>query len=798
MIAPLAPYPRWRKVLRDIWSNKTRTMLVVLSIAAGIFAIGTINATQIILAHDLDTVYATIDPPSAVIGVSPFKEDVLEAIRAMPEIKEADARRTLGVRVRTGGNDWNDMTIYAVRDYHDIRVDKILPELGVWPPPDKKILIERQSLTLINTRIGDTVTVELPDGKRRDLAIVGTTHHLLLPPAKFSGIAYAYVNMDTLEWLGVSREFTALNFIVKENDRDKAHIERVAEKVRRKIENSGRTVFTTFVPTPGKHPASDAIEPLLLVLSALSYMTLLMSGFLVVNTINALLGQQLKQIGIMKAIGALSRQLIGIYLVMIIVFGLLALAIAIPLGALGAYGLTHYVAGLVNFEIVSSPLQPQVLGLQIIFGLLVPFIAALIPIISGVTVSVREAIYSETQAAGFGSGWVDQILQGVRGLPAPLLLALRNSVRAKARLALTLTTLIIGGAAFIGVYSVRASLLHTLDNAIQYRNYDVEIRFSRPYRLEAVQQIAENVNGVAWVEGWGFSVGRRIRDDDTESGSIQIFAPPANTRMIKPTILSGRWLLPDDANAVVINTDLLRDEADIQVGDEITLKINAKEKTYRVVGITRGILAGAYAYINYPYYASQVAGESGRVGILQIRFNSANENIQSQRTQTLESTFKTDYSVSSIRPTPNAVRSVREQFNILIVFLFIMAAIVGVVSALGLSGAMSMNVLERTREIGVMRSLGASDMSVLMVFLLEGIFIGVASWIGGSIFAYPLSVILSNQVGNSLVRAPLLYTFPPEGVALWLFGSIALATIATFAPAHRASMLSVREVLAYE
>jgi len=794
----LAPYPRWRKVLRDIWSNKTRTMLVVFSIAAGIFAIGTINSTQIILANDLNAVYATIDPPSAIIGVSPFKEDVLDAVRAMPEVKDADARRTISVRVKAGADEWNDMTLYAVRDYHDIRVDKIFPQVGAWPPPDKQILIERQSLALINARVGDTVTIELPDGKRRSLPIAGTTHHLLLAPAKFTGMAYAYVNMDTLEWLGVTREFTALNFIVNEKDRDKDHIERVAEKVRRKIENSGRTVFTTFVPTPGKHPASDALEPLLLVLSALSYMTLLMSGFLVINTINALLGQQLKQIGIMKSIGALSRQLIGIYIVMIVVFGLLALAIAIPLGALGAYGLTHYVGGLVNFEIVSSPLQPSVLALQFIFGLLVPLVAALIPIISGVTVSVREAIYSETQVAGFGNGLVDQILHRVRGLPAPLLLALRNSVRAKARLALTLTTLVIGGAAFIGVYSVRASLLQTLDNAIKYRDYDAEIRFSRPYRLEAVTQVAESVDGVDWAEGWGFSVGRRIRDDDTESGSIQIFAPPADTRMIKPTILSGRWLLPDDANAVVINTDLLRDETDIKVGDEINLKINAKEKTYRVVGVTRGILAGAYAYINYPYYSSQVAGESGRVGILQIRFKGHDSDAHARVAQTLESTFKADYSVSSIRPTPNAVRSVREQFNILIVFLFIMAAIVGVVSALGLSGAMSMNVLERTREIGVMRSLGASDMSVLMVFLLEGIFIGVASWIGGSIFAYPLSVILSNQVGDSLVRAPLLYTFPPEGVALWLLGSIALATLATFAPAHRASMLSVREVLAYE
>ncbi|HKZ69029.1 MAG TPA: FtsX-like permease family protein, partial [Anaerolineales bacterium] len=133
-----------------------------------------------------------------------------------------------------------------------------------------------------------------------------------------------------------------------------------------------------------------------------------------------------------------------------------------------------------------------------------------------------------------------------------------------------------------------------------------------------------------------------------------------------------------------------------------------------------------------------------------------------------------------------------------LVFLFIMAALVATVSALGLSGAMSMNVLERTREIGVMRAVGASDASVLLVFLIEGIVIGVVSWASGSVFAVPLSKILSDQVGNALLNAPLLYIFPPEGVALWLFGAIVLAAIATFMPAHRASQLSVREVLAYE
>ena len=790
--------PRWIKVLRDIWSNKTRTLLVVLSIAAGVFAIGTINTTQIILANDLGVVYRTIDPPAAIIGVSPFSEDLLDTIRAMPEVKDADARRSIIVRVKVGPAKWIDLNLFAARDFSDIRVDKIFSVSGAWPPPEKQILIERQSLNLLNAQLGDSVTLEMPDGKRRQLPIAGTTYHLLQPPAQFTNIASGYVDRETMVWLGLDRNFTTLEFTVNAQADDREHIERVAEKVRRKIENSGRVVFSTFVPTPGKHPAADSIEPLLLVLSALSYMTLLMSGFLVVNTINALLGQQIKQIGIMKSVGAVSGQLFVIYIVMITLFGVLALSIGIPLGAWGAWGLSNYTASIVNFEIVSSPFQPQVLALEIVFGLLVPLGAALLPVINGVTINVREAIYTQSSKVyGFGEHLIDDLIHRVRGLPSTVLLALRNSVRAKSRLAFTLITLTLGGGAFIGVYSVRASVLNTLANTLAYRQYDLEARLSRPYRQQAIEQIALGVKNVKQVESWGFNIARRIRADDTESASIQIFAPPAATQLLNPTLTAGRWLVPGDANAVVINTDVIRDEPDIKVGDTLTLRINSDDKDYTVVGIVRSVLAGPFAYINYPYYASYAAHDTGQANVLAIVLDDPTQ--QDRAAQDLETAFKSaDYDVSTIRTTGQATRSLGQQFDIILVFLFVMAALVAGVSAMGLSGAMSMNVLERTREIGVMRAVGASDLSVLMVFLIEGIFIGVVSWATGSVLALPLSRILSDRVGIALIRAPLLYDFPLAGVALWLIGAIFLAIIATYLPARRASQLSVREVLAYE
>jgi putative ABC transport system permease protein len=98
---------------------------------------------------------------------------------------------------------------------------------------------------------------------------------------------------------------------------------------------------------------------------------------------------------------------------------------------------------------------------------------------------------------------------------------------------------------------------------------------------------------------------------------MYVLAAPADTNLIQPTVLEGRWLLPDDENAIVVNTSVIKEEPDIRVGDEILLKIERREMTWRVVGIVRGVLTGPIAYANQPYFA-RVVGFVGRAGGVQI------------------------------------------------------------------------------------------------------------------------------------------------------------------------------------
>jgi putative ABC transport system permease protein len=321
------------------------------------------------------------------------------------------------------------------------------------------------------------------------------------------------------------------------------------------------------------------------------------------------------------------------------------------------------------------------------------------------------------------------------------------------------------------------------------------------------------VPGVADAESWNGSTARRVRPDGREGPNISIIAPPADTNLIQPTVLEGRWLLPDDDNAIVLNTSVIKEEPDVKVGDDILLKIERGESKWRVVGIVRGVLTGPIAYANQPYFAREF-GSVGRSGGVQIVAQNSQEPVSTSHpkgTRQPASAFHSELArrikehfdsrglrVSSTQTMSSLREDIEKSVNIIVSFLAIMAILIAIVGGLGLMGTMSINVLERTREIGVMRAVGASDGSVVKVFMVEGLFIGVLSWLIGAFLALPISKLLSDAVGVALTDAPLSYTFSTQGAFLWLGIVLILAAMASFLPARNASRLTVREVLAYE
>lgn len=795
--------PRWRKVIRDVWGAPTRTALVVLSIAVGIIAVGMVTGGYTVVSHDLPAQFNSVNPLHIRLATSGFDNDLVESIRRLEVVEDAAGARFQWVEVPLRDGTSQPLRLTVIDDFADQRINAVLPVAGSFDPGAMEIVIERTSFDALETAIGQALTITLPDDTRKPLQVVGSVHDLNEVAATFTGNAMGYIGFDTLEKLGYDRSYNQLYVRVAGDASDRTHNEELSRQVVDKVEKAGLTVYGTFVPEPGKHEMQQFLTPMLLILGAMGFLSLLLSGFLVVNIISALLAQQTRQIGVMKAIGAQGGQVALLYLATVLVYALVALAVALPLAWVVTSWFTGFAAGLMNFDVLSAPLSPAVVALLMVVGLLVPVGAALIPVRKGTRVTVREAIsdYGMGQSQ-FGGSRFDRVLEWtleqLRFLSRPTLLSLRNTFRRKGRLILTLITLTLASAIFISVFSVRASLYRTMADAFDYWNYEVSIDFDRPYRADYLTESALAVEGVHAAEAWGFRSATRIRPDDSESDNLLIIAPQPATQLLDPTLLEGRWLLPDDENAVVINTDLLSDEPDLRVGDSMVLDLDGRESEWVIVGLVRSVMSGPFAYANYPYFVDMIR-EVGQATTLNVALEAGDAANQLLMAERLEAHFKAlGLQVGSVTSTAREQEQIANQFGVLIIFLAIMALTLAIVGALGLMGTMSINVLERRREIGVMRSIGASTRAVMQIVIVEGVLIGAISWGLGALVAIWLGRVLSDAVGAGFINSELTWNYSLGGAAFWLLVMGLIAATASFVPARSAARLTVREVLAYE
>lgn len=794
---------RWKKVYRDLWNNRSRTILVILSIAAGVFAIGMIGSTQQALTASLAAQYAKLHPADAILETEPMlDDDFVTSIRHMRGVDEAEGRRSLLLRISLDGEGetWRDLTLYALQNYDDQRLFMIWPQESTWPPEKGQVLMERASMTYIGVQPGDKILIKTPDGRKFHLTVTGRVHDLYRIPPFLEGWIYGYVSMDTIRWMGEPEGYDEL--YVDTSGTSKEEIRLITDEVSDRIEGEGLPVYSKTLPNRGEHPLSYIIDTVLLLLGFVAVLSLFLSVLLVINIISALIAQQEKQIGIMKAIGARSWQIIGLYFGMVLALGLLACLIAIPLSALGADALAGFTAGLINFDAPDVKLTLRALVLQLGVGLLVPLIAAAPSILSGTNVSPARVLseYGINLVWG-GAGILDSILRRFPKLTRDLLLALRNPFRKRGRLILSLVTLTFAGAVFMGIVNLRASLNSALNEMFGFWRYDAWIIIDGYSPARRLLDHARAVPGVREAETWGFAIGRYIRPDGSESDDLYLMAPPAGTPFLDPPILEGRELRPGDTDSILVSPGQLAREPTLHLGGPMKVKIEGVEKTYTIVGIVNMIGNESIGYMtimDYSAYARHVH-EPNRANSIVLTLASDSLDVQHAITSAVEKQFdRADIEVISTFLVNDEREEIDAAFGILVVLLMIMTVILASVGGLGLMGTMSLNVIERTREIGVMRAYGASSAAIFRIVIIEGLLIGMMSWVLAIGLSIPISIVLARSVGESFMSYPMSVSYSISGIFGWAALVIVISIIASFLPALRAVRLTVTQVLAYE
>jgi putative ABC transport system permease protein len=281
--------------------------------------------------------------------------------------------------------------------------------------------------------------------------------------------------------------------------------------------------------------------------------------------------------------------------------------------------------------------------------------------------------------------------------------------------------------------------------------------------------------------------------------NLNILAPPAKTELVKPLLVSGRFINASDVRKLAISEAVLNYFPDLQVGDMLRLKAEGREEPWEVIGIFKfvgreGILA--YAPLEYIEQVTNLTGRSFSFRVVTEEHDRAYQDVIAEELDRFfrDKGFKVRQAQSGSASLDTAV----ESLDTLVIFLLIMAVLTAIVGSMGLTGTMGMNVLERTREIGIMRAIGADDRAVMRTVIAEGLVIGSISLVLAVIVSIPITYGLSWIVSVAIFQTPIHVVFTYLGYAIWLGLVLVLSTVASIVPARNAARLTIREVLAYE
>jgi putative ABC transport system permease protein len=779
------------KILRDLLLYKGRTLLVVLAIMVGVTTFGVMSYAQVALDTNVHETFLATDPTSGILTTSDFQEDLLGVVRQVPGVADVNPRRVMVVQFQSGSNPWKTVELHMIADFSNLSVGKLVYESGSQvPPPTGSFLLERSALAMFDVKAGDRVSVRLPGGKVVTMQIAGLVNDLGLIPSSAIPVGYAYVTPETMQQLGQPTAYNRLYVRVDRTLTTRPEVERVIAEVVKRVEQRGVTVQRSVVPNPWETPFESSANTALLLLTSLGILSLALSAFLVINIAAAVIAEQIRQIGVIKSLGGKTGQVVRLYLQMVFAYGFLALVIAVPVSLIGAYFLANFTAKQLDMDIVTFPIAPRVLILQFASAILLPMAAALIPILNGARITIRQAISSYGLTAASGG-----LLGRLSGLPGVVNMTIRTLFRRKVRIGLTLAALTLAGGMFIAVLGARRGLYQGIDAGQREWNYDVAVDLTQPYPISQAQNAIADLPDITY-ETWLLVDARRIFDDRV-GGSFTLVGLPRDSTMVTPGIRAGQGMDALGAGKLFVSGETYELIQQPSIGSQVNLQIFDKQQSLDVVGVSMTRFV-PLAYTDYQSLAD-VTGLSGLANRLVVRGPNNSPDAQSAlEKDVLDRLDRAGMQVIRSETTTENRLEAESQVGNIVMLLIVSAGLIAAVGGLGLASAMGLNVLDRTREIGVLRSLGARSHVVQRMVIAEGVLIGLTSYLPGIVLSVPLTRWLDTTLGVELFRTPLDYFFEWQAVLLWGAIILIVSIVASLLPARFASNLTIRETLAYQ
>lgn len=752
----------------DLRRSWRQVVLAVAALVVGLWGIGSILVSYSVLTRDLRQNFLATQPAHAIVVSPDFARLDLEGLRQRSGVEAADLRDLSMQRIEVAPGEWIPLWLFGVRDFGQTAVARLQVQSGAAVPAPGAMLVERDGLNISNLRQGTAARVRAA-GRVLDIPVAGITFDAAQAPATQDHFIYAYVDKATYAQISGQPVDERLLLRLK-NVRDASDVRHQLQPLLAEFAAQGLRVQSVQVPAFEEHPHQWQLDTLLLMQGAIGLLAFLMGAVLVAQLMASLLARQVREIGIMKSMGATSRQILLLYAGMVLAMSALAGALATPLAISTGNAFSHFVAGKLNFDILTTRLPLPVL-------LALGAACLLLPLATSLPVLLR----------GTNRPVLDALTDG----------ATRTSHPRRRRAAVTMLTLALGVAIFDTGFNLRQSLASLLAEMDRSMGHDVQIVLKSPASPQAVLPLFEGLPNLQRVEVWNGGRGELQSHAVATSEGVGIVALPWDTALFHPKLVTGRWLLDGDRAEVVMNRGAASLYHHPSPGDRVRVEVGGVGIEATLVGIVDE-LEKPKIYIDRARYDAAFNPSRRMNSLMLVADDPRYDRVMALKREVERVIEQTDLDVLYVMSQAERVRVIADHLDIVLSVVVALSLLVLVVGAMGMGSAMAIDIRDRAREIGVMRAIGATPGMVMRRILGEGLALSSLSIVLGFAMAWPLGVAASAAFGRLMLGegGQLNFEFSPVGLGVALLAALLFALIASYVPARWAVRVSPREALA--